>query len=276
MGADAQLGHLAATAPVSGVSDRYTVDAALAPPHGAGGRVALAESGEAAGWVASALKNVIPLPTVAITSVLAWLVAAGLAVGAATVDPALGFVPAAVAAVAVPSALRATGLRGLGLGLLLLSAGLVPFEPAAAWGVAAVFAVGALSLRSERAEETSLLDLQRHLAWCRRLGADADVLVVTLAGARLDAETVRNCFRLTDSVRVSSSADRFEVVAVLDTKDLSRSGVEQRVHQALDPSAELRWARFPADGVTLEALIDATGEREAVVAQAVPALDAAR
>lgn len=218
-------------------------------------RISLAEPEGESVPVVHAFSDVIPLPTVAITSLLAWHVSAGLAVGAAALHPRLAILPAIVAAVAVPSALRVRGLAGAALGAVLLSAAAVPFFPAEAWGAAAILGAIALSLRPERSGDTSIEDLQRHLSWCRRRGADADVLLAQVAGAGVDADTVRDCFRLTDSVHVERSGAGYEVLAVLDTHDLSRSGVEERVRGTLDPGALLRWARFPADGVTLEDLV---------------------
>ncbi|HEV2814540.1 MAG TPA: hypothetical protein VGW10_14895 [Solirubrobacteraceae bacterium] len=231
-------------------TDRY----AMADPTDGNG-IAFAEPEGNVEPVVHAVSDVIPLPTVAITSLLAWHVAAGLAVGAAAVHPRLALVPAIVAAVAVPSALRIRGLPGAAVGAALLTAAAVPFLPAAAWVAAAVLGALALSVRPERSDDTSIEDLQRHLSWCRRRGAEADVLVAQVAGDAVDADMVRECFRLTDSVHVERSGTGYEVLAVLDTHDLSRSGVAARVRAVLDPAAQLRWARFPADGVTLEDLV---------------------
>ena len=231
-------------------TDRY----ATADPTD-GSRIAFAEPEGDVVPVVHAVSDVIPLPTAAITSLLAWYVAGGLAVGAAAVHPRLALVPAIVAAVAVPSALRIRGLPGAVVGAALLTAAAVPFLPTASWGVAGLLAALALSLRPESSGDTSIEDLQRHLAWCRRRGAEADVLVAQVAADGVDADIVRECFRLTDSVHVERSGAGYEVLAVLDTHDLSRAGVAARVRATLDPVAQLRWARFPVDGVTLEDLV---------------------
>ena len=198
--------------------------------------------------------DVLPLPAVLVTSLLTWSVVAGSAVALAELDPRLALVPAVLAALTVPSALRLPRFTGLAVGGAMLAAAAVPFAPVVGWVVVAVLAAGALRVRPTSRDGSPLEDLQRHLSFCRRREATADVLTLHVpATSGADADAIRDGFRYTDSVNVRRLADGFDVVAVLDTQDLVREGVEQRL-RALLGDVHLGWARFPDDGVTLEAL----------------------
>jgi hypothetical protein len=97
-------------------------------------------------------------------------------------------------------------------------------------------------------------DLQREIMRCRRRQSSASVLVARLdADHRLAPRDLLDWFRLTDSVTVARIGRALEVIGVFDDDGLERDGLERRLLGAF--RGTLAWARFPDDGVTLEALV---------------------
>lgn len=187
--------------------------------------------------------------------VLTWLLTAGACVLAAAVTPWLVVLPVVIAVGASFSSLPGT-VAGRALGAVgIASAPLVVLDPVLAWPVAAVMAAIALVAR-RKTTNNGIMDLQRHLAWCRRRGEEAAVLVMRApAGAASSPDEVRHSLRLTDSVHVVESVGGYSVVAILDNADLSVDGLEQRVRSYLKTDdIDFGWSTFPHDGVTLEVL----------------------
>jgi hypothetical protein len=103
-------------------------------------------------------------------------------------------------------------------------------------------------------------ELDRHLARCRRREEPAEVLAAAIAGAGdKTCERLLGCFRLTDSVEARRVRHGVDLVAVFDADDLDRDALERRLLAVVD-GCEVRfgWARFPDDGLTLDALVEAT------------------
>jgi hypothetical protein len=97
---------------------------------------------------------------------------------------------------------------------------------------------------------------ERHLMRCRRREEAADVLCAVIADGR-DASRARllGCFRLTDSVEVRRVRHGLELTAVFDAEGLERDALERRLLAATNGHAvRFGWARFPDDGLTLQAL----------------------
>lgn len=100
-------------------------------------------------------------------------------------------------------------------------------------------------------------ELHRHVMSCRRREETAAVLVVKADGLKKSKlPHLVNLFRETDSVTATRTRDGHRIVAVLDGKNLDGQGLERRLSHAAGRSLAFGWAWFPADGVTLRALLD--------------------
>jgi hypothetical protein len=70
-------------------------------------------------------------------------------------------------------------------------------------------------------------------------------------------------FRVTDATDVVRTRNGYLVRAVLQERNLSRAGLENRLRSALELPLTFGWARFPDDGSSLGLLVlkalDATG-----------------
>ena len=152
-------------------------------------------------------------------------------------------------------------LRGNLGGRLVTAAAMAPVAfagtaPNIAWVLAGILVAG-VAASSERPLVVRSQDLQRHLDWCRRREEDAHVLVVLVperdAG---DERRLLEAFRLTDSVAITHGGGRCEIQAVVDDHRLSRGGLERRVVQEVGTDARFGWAAFPADGFTLDVLLE--------------------
>jgi hypothetical protein len=76
------------------------------------------------------------------------------------------------------------------------------------------------------------------------------------AHGRATCHRLACCYRLTDSVAVARVGRHCEVVALFDHDDgLDREVLERRLHAAAGVEPAAAWARFPDDGVTLDALL---------------------
>lgn len=123
------------------------------------------------------------------------------------------------------------------------------------WAVAAV----ALSWdpRSGLAPPRLDSEPQLQLMRCRRRNEAASVVVVQANGPAETAELWAS-LRTTDGFDVVSGRDGIELRAVLEDDRLDRTAFAQRIRGVLGAS-EVRfgWASFPADGASLEVLVDA-------------------
>jgi hypothetical protein len=111
-------------------------------------------------------------------------------------------------------------------------------------------------VRSPTGRRVAIDELERHLMRCRRREEAADVLTAEVVDAG-DATRARlaGCFRLTDSVDVRRARRAVELTAVFDADGLDRDALERRLLVvAGDHDVRLGWARFPDDGLTLQAL----------------------
>ena len=103
-----------------------------------------------------------------------------------------------------------------------------------------------------------LSDAEKHLARCRRRGDKALVFAVRVPpGDRALVTALANAVRLSDGVGVTTHGRDWVVHGVIDAKEESAGAIARRVHGlGLASHGSPSWARFPADGVTLAALID--------------------
>jgi len=109
-----------------------------------------------------------------------------------------------------------------------------------------------LGVRSSRS------DPEKHLARCRRREEEALVFAVRVPAAdRARVAALADALRLTDGVGVTTVGRDRVVHGVVDAGEEGAAAIARRVHElGLAPQGSLGWARFPADGVTLAALID--------------------
>jgi hypothetical protein len=99
-------------------------------------------------------------------------------------------------------------------------------------------------------------DLQRALMRGRRREEDVAALVATTdvpPGKRV--ADMLGVLRVTDSYEIATTDRYWELRAIFEGPDLDRPAIEQRLEEAV---AGLRfgWADFPADGATLEVLLE--------------------
>jgi hypothetical protein len=99
-------------------------------------------------------------------------------------------------------------------------------------------------------------DLDRHLMRARRRQEPVEVMSARLRRAdRGTPARLLSCFRLTDSVSVRATRGGLALIALFDAADFERAGVEQRLRSIAGPDLDIRWARFPEDGLTLPAVL---------------------
>jgi hypothetical protein len=168
--------------------------------------------------------------------------------------------PAAAAVAAIGAAVAVTALRASLAARALTGLAMLPGAAAAAPAWTWVLAGGAVALLVSARDGHVVLrshDLQRHLDWCRRRQEDAHVLVMRFDLSEV-ARPIRilESFRTTDSIAVHYIKGACELTAVLDDTGFSREGLERRITDSSDARFRFGWASFPAQGVTLEALID--------------------
>jgi hypothetical protein len=123
------------------------------------------------------------------------------------------------------------------------------------WAVAAT----ALSWNLRRSFAPPGLDSepQRQLMRSRRRNESASVVVVQ-ADRSVEPEPLWMTLRATDGFDVARGSDGIEIRAVLEGEDLHRAAFEQRIRGTLGAAeARFGWASFPADGLTLDVLVDA-------------------
>ena len=100
------------------------------------------------------------------------------------------------------------------------------------------------------------LELERHVMRCRRREEPAALLLARVpARSRTMSHRLACCYRLTDSVAVARIGRHCELVALFDDDGIDRGVLERRLQAAAGVEPAVAWARFPDDGVTLEALL---------------------
>jgi hypothetical protein len=153
--------------------------------------------------------------------------------------------------------------RARGQLLLVASVALVALAPfgidALPWALCALLATTTIALA--RRPPTPFADIaapQRHLMRLRRREEPAELLVVRLPRTRVRAaERLASSLRLTDGISVEREGGCVRIVAVLDGEDVPRHVVQERLEELADGAGPVfGWASFPADGVTLEALVE--------------------
>jgi hypothetical protein len=102
-----------------------------------------------------------------------------------------------------------------------------------------------------------LFELERHVMRCRRREEPAALMLARVpARGRTTCHRLACCYRLTDSVAVARVGRHCELVALFDDDDARhRDVLEERLHRAAGVEPAVAWARFPDDGVTLDALL---------------------
>ncbi len=197
-----------------------------------------------------------PLAARPLAPVVVWALCAGAAL-ATTEANVRGAAGAGIAGVLVSLFL----LRGAVGGRVVTAAAMAPVmfagsAPNVAWVLAGILVAG-VAASSERPLVARSQDLQRHLDWCRRREEHAHVLVVRMPESEAgDDRRLLEAFRLTDSVAITHGGGRCEIQAVVDDHRLSRAGLERRVVQEVGAGAQFGWAAFPADGFTLDVLLE--------------------
>jgi hypothetical protein len=138
---------------------------------------------------------------------------------------------------------------------LAMIPGALPSAPAWVWVVSGGAIALLVSVRGGPVELRSH-DLQRHLDWCRRRQENAHVLVLRFSLREVPRPArLLDSFRTTDSIALHYSHGTCELQAVLDDTGFSREGVQRRVCDSGSGTFRFGWAEFPADGVTLDSLI---------------------
>lgn len=185
-----------------------------------------------------------------------WLGSCVSAVLVSGAGPQAAVLPAVIAAVVVACGWRWPASRPLAAVCALAVSAV---EPALVlpWTIAALGLSLAVVDRARIAAGTSIDELDRYLARCRRREEAATALFVDV---RADARTVRDLLRtarVTDSLVVRQTRSRTEVYGLLDGSDVVREAVEARFSAQLDGLApSFGWAEFPADGLTLDVLLE--------------------
>jgi hypothetical protein len=121
-----------------------------------------------------------------------------------------------------------------------------------------------MTLRRSRASTATLGvrsrvgDAEKHLARCRRREEQALVFAIRVPAAERErVAALADAVRLTDGVGVTTHGRNCVVHGLVDAGAASARAIDRRMHElGLAPQGSLGWARFPADGVTLAALID--------------------
>jgi hypothetical protein len=193
-----------------------------------------------------------------------WLgaVAAGLLMSSAT--PGVLALVAALGTLACMTRRPWTFVFPLGVAALL-DAEALP------WAIAAA----AITWRSSTPVAPPRLDSepQLQLMRSRRRNEPASVVVMRAPRTGPRPEAALWCaLRATDGSEVLTDESRLELRAVLEDRDLDRSAFEERMRAALGTEQlDFGWAVFPADGVTLDVLVEAARSDLAPAARTITA-----
>lgn len=195
-----------------------------------------------------------------------WLVTAVLAIGLSHAQVAHVAVVAGVALGPALVSLRwEAALRLAGVAALLGAC----VEPATllGWTAAAVALSFAAVQHAGTVREPSIGELERYLERCRRRGEEATVMYLGMAASAAAVRRLLALARVTDSLVVRQARSRWEVYGLLEGVDVTRAAVEARFENALDGIVPVfGWASYPADGLTLDVLLDHA--RSSVAAEA--------
>lgn len=188
--------------------------------------------------------------------ILLWALASVATVLAVRLGTAAGFAALTVGAavILVVSADRWPVRIGTVLGVLP-----AVLEPElAAWALPLAGALVAIPATARGAVGPSGRELlQIHLDRARRREESVHVLYVKPhASSPLTEQQVAELFRLSDSVWLRSGSTGRDLLAVVDDHKLERDGLERRLAALLTGPYELGWAAFPADGYSLERLVE--------------------
>jgi hypothetical protein len=192
--------------------------------------------------------------------VLIWLAAFALAILVSHASLAAAALPAGIALGVAVLGSRWPLSRRVAAACALVAAGV---EPAAVlpWTLAAVCLSAVVSAHAGAVSEPALSDLDRHLERIRRRGEPATVLVLEMEANVTVLRDLLGCTRVSDSLVVRRSRSRFEVYGLLEGCDLARENVHARFAEALDGvTPAFGWASYPADGLTLDALLERARE----------------
>jgi hypothetical protein len=184
-----------------------------------------------------------------------WIACLAAAVLAAGVEVEHAALPA------IPGALGAGLALREGDGWRLLTA--IAVVPAAllgpeifAWTVAGASAALLVGTTASRPAPV-LADPQRHLDSCRRREQAATILVVDVRKLEWpQLMALQQATRVSDSLAAKRIPGGRRIYGVLDGDDVDRAAVERRLSAALGDQAVFGWASFPADGYTLDGLIE--------------------
>jgi hypothetical protein len=128
----------------------------------------------------------------------------------------------------------------------------------------AAYEVGALGEgREPRGTRPDQLRAARvELTRRRRSGTSAEVLFARVqCTARRVRPAALGTLRITDGVAVVRSRGECAVIAVFDAADSARVPVERRLRREFGEVVSCGWASFPAEGTTLEALLERAAAR---------------
>lgn len=193
-----------------------------------------------------------------------WAAATAVAITAGAVTSAGPEATALVGGACAVAMLRAAPVRMLVSLLALATLVGVDGESRVPWlvagcalALAASFAAPAVAARGHASWD----ELRRHLSACRRRRDGAEVLVARMPGlVAPPPRELAGALRTADSVAVAQRGTTVELQAVVDSIDLEREGVEQRLRALFGPSVACGWARFPEDGLTLDVLLERARE----------------
>jgi hypothetical protein len=199
--------------------------------------------------------SVVPFGARPYAPALVWLVTAASAAAVAPHEQRLAVGIAAVGVVIAIAALRGP-LAARALTALAMVPSASAHAPSWTWALSGGVVALLVSARGGPVELRSH-DLQRHLDWCRRRQEKAHVLVMRFS-LREVPKPVRllDSFRTTDSIALHYSHGVCELQAVLDDVGFSREGVQRRITDGNDVGFRFGWTEFPADGVTLDSLLE--------------------
>lgn len=155
-----------------------------------------------------------------------------------------------------------TGVGGIGLGLVGVS-------DVIWFGAGGVVAVVVLAGGSQHRPD-ALYPARMQLARFRRSGHPADLLVIDLRAGlsmtggrptRKCASAVSSVLRVTDGVSMVPSLGGNGLCAVIESDARARSAIDRRLRTACGNEIRLAWASSPADGVTLDSLLEVALDR---------------
>ncbi|CAA9486807.1 MAG: hypothetical protein AVDCRST_MAG13-1503 [uncultured Solirubrobacteraceae bacterium] len=187
---------------------------------------------------------------------LLWAAASVATVVAFRLDDAAGIATLALGIAAILALSADSWPVRIATALAVLPALLDPEQ--AAWALPLAGALVALPAARRSAESPTGRELlQIHLDRARRREESVHVLHVRMhPSTRISEREVLDLFRLSDSVWLRSVGTGRDLLAVVDDHKFERDGLERRLSAALSGPFDLGWAAFPADGYSLERLVE--------------------